>query len=179
MLGVVHDALRAQRLPVLPAIVFDLLLRMYLAPHVLLQHQGNLLLRVSNDSPIEDHWLCLYNLRVIVVFVQYQGDLILDGLSRDTLGYGLLLLADDRNRRLARVGLWQRLVQIFFRGELRLILRHGHPELRPACCITSFWLFEGGRRRRCLIDRSITCFRRFLQDNRGLLVKGVVIIVDF
>jgi hypothetical protein len=104
----------------------------------------------------------------------------LDGLSRDTLGYGLLLLADDWNRRLTRVGFWQRLVQILVRGELRLILRHGHPKLRPAGCITSFWLFEGGRRRRrCLIDRSITCFRRFLQDNRGLLVKGVVIIVDF
>ena len=129
MLGVVHDALRAQRLPVLPAIVLDLLLRMYLAPHVLLQHQGNLLLRVSDDSPIEDHWLCLLHLRVIVAIVQHQGDLILDGLSRDTLGNGLLLLADDRNRWLARVGLWQGLVQVLVRRELRFILRHGHPEL--------------------------------------------------
>jgi hypothetical protein len=104
----------------------------------------------------------------------------LDGLSRDTLGYGLLLLANDWNRRLARVGFWQRLVQILVRGELRLILRHGHPELRSASCITSFWLLEGGRRRRmCLIDRSIYCFRRFLQDNRRLLVEGVVVIVDF
>jgi hypothetical protein len=59
MLGMVHDTLRAQRLPVLPAIVLDLLLRMNLAPHVLLQHQSNLLLRVSDDSPIEDHWLFL------------------------------------------------------------------------------------------------------------------------
>ena len=129
MLGVVHDTLWAQRLPVLPAIVLDLLLRMNLAPHVLLQHQGNLLLRVSDDSPIEDHWLCLLHLRVIVAIVQHQGDLILDGLSRNTLGNGLLLLADDRNRWLARVGLWQGLVQVLVRRELRFILLHGHPEL--------------------------------------------------
>jgi len=67
MLGVVYDALRAQRLPILPAIVLDRLLRMYLAPHLLLQHQGNLLLRVSDDPPVEYHGLCLRPLKLLDV----------------------------------------------------------------------------------------------------------------
>ena len=71
MLCVVHDALRAQRLPILPAIVLDRLLGMYLAPHLLLQHKDNLLLGVSDDSSVEYHGLWQCPLKLLDVIGQH------------------------------------------------------------------------------------------------------------
>lgn len=71
MLGVVHDALRAQRLPILPAIVLDSLLWMYLAPHLFLQHQDNLLLWIRDDSSVEYHGLRLRPLKLLDVIGEH------------------------------------------------------------------------------------------------------------